>query len=340
MNTAHRQPEGPPSPGTGAGRRALLALGAATLLAFSASGHAQEWPTKPIKLVISWPAGGGGDTVARMVAAGLSKNLGQPVVVDNRPGAGGKIGTLSVVRAQPDGYTLLFAAPSELSVAGATVRAMPYDPLKDLQPVTQIMTGPYILAANPGFPPNTLAELIAYAKANPGKVNYSSFGNNTLNHLYGEHLNAVAGIRTTHVPYKGSAPAMADLVAGQVHYMFDNAASILPLVKAGKLKAIAVMAPQRLPDAGSLPTIAESGLPDFGTGTWLGVLAPANTPPAIVNKLSKELSAVLHTPDMVRQFEERHIRPVGNSPEEFGRLIQSELTRWQAVVQKAGLVLE
>jgi tripartite-type tricarboxylate transporter receptor subunit TctC len=331
-----------PAAGSGptVGRRAVLASGVAALLAVSGEGHAETWPSRPVRRVVSWPAGGGGDTIARIVATSLSKNLGQPVVVENRAGAGGKIGTLSVVRSQPDGYTLLFAAPSELSVAGATVRSMPYDPLKDLLPVTQIMNGPYILAATPGFAPNTLPELVAYARANPGQVNYSSFGNNTLNHLYGEQLNAVAGIRTTHIPYKGSAPAVADLVAGQVQFMFDNAGSILPLVKSGKLKAVAVMAPQRLPDATGVATIAEQGYPDFGTGTWLGVLAPAGTPQPIVDKLATELAAVLKSPDLVKQFEERNVRAVGGSPQEFGQLIQSELAKWKMVVAKAGLSLE
>lgn len=320
--------------------RILAGLCLSILLAIPASAQTQQWPTKPIKLIVSWPAGGGGDTVARIVATPLSTSLGQPVVVENRPGAGGKIGTLSVVRSEPDGYTLLFAAPSELSIAAATVRSMTYDPVKDLQPITQVMAGPYVLAAHPDFPPNTLAELVARAKANPGKINYASFGNNTLNHLYGAQLNAVTGMDTVHVAYKGSAPAIADLVGGQVQYMFDNAASVLPLVKAGKLKAIAVMAPQRLPTASTVPTLGEAGLVDFGTGTWLGVLAPAKTPKPIVDKLHDELAGVLRSPELTKQFEGRNIQPIANTPEEFGRLIQSEISKWQQLVAKIGLKLD
>ena len=196
------------------------------------AAQAPAYPTKPIRLIISWPAGGSADGVGRLVAERLSKNLGQPIIVDNRAGAGGTIGTQAVVRAEPDGYTLLFAAPSELSIAAATVKALPYDPTRDLQPITQVMRGPYVIAAHPSFPPNTLPELVAYAKANPGKVNYASFGASTLNHLYGEMLKSRAGIDTVHVPYKGGAPAMTDLLGGQVQYMFENIGLILPMVKA------------------------------------------------------------------------------------------------------------
>jgi tripartite-type tricarboxylate transporter receptor subunit TctC len=304
------------------------------------AGAQTAWPAKPVRFIVSWPAGGGADAVARIVADPLAKRLGQQVVVENRPGAGGKIGTLSVVRAEPDGYTLLFAAPSELSIAAATVAQMQYDPLKDLQPLSQVMRGPYILVAHPSFPPNTLSELVAYAKANPGKVNYSSFGNNTLNHLYGELLNLSAGINVTHVAYKGSAPALTDLLAGQVQYMFDNAGVLLPHVKSGKLKAIAVMAPQRLAMVESTPTMAEAGMGDFGAGTWLGLLAPAKTPRPVVDKLHAELVALLKTPEMGKIFEARGIQAVANTPEEFGRELQAEIARWRDVAAKAKLKLE
>ena len=301
---------------------------------------AQAYPSKPVRMIVSWPAGGGGDTVARIVAEPLSKRLGQQIVVENRPGAGGKIGTLSVVRADPDGYTLLFAAPSELSIAAATVAQMQYDPAKDLQPISQVMRGPYVLVAHPSFPPNTLAELVAYAKSNPGKVNYSSFGNNTLNHLYGELLNVSAGINVTHVAYKGSTPALTDLLAGQVQYMFDNAGTVLPHVKSGKLKAIAVMAPQRLSMVETTPTMAEAGMGDFGAGTWLGILAPARTPKPVVDKLHGELVALLKSPEMTKVFEGRGIQAVANTPEEFGRVLEAEIAKWRDVAAKAKLKLE
>ncbi len=304
-----------------------------------AIAQATGWPNKPVRFVVSWPPGGGADSVGRLVAERLTKSLGQQVIVDNRAGAGGTIGTLAVVRAEPDGYTLLFAAPSELSVAAATVKGLQYDPVKDLQPITQVMRGPYLLVAHPSFPPNTVAELIAYAKANPGKINYSSFGNNTLNHLYGEMFKSAAGIDTLHVPYKGSTPALNDLLGGQVQYTFDNLGVVLPLVKAGRLKALAMMAPQRLPTANTVPTLAEAGL-DMGSGTWLGLLAPAKTPKPIVDRLRAEVVTALNSPELRKTFEERSIVPVGDTPEEFGRLIQRETTQWRELVAKIGLKSE
>ena len=316
----------------------LLKLGVLCAMLVPGPGAAQApaYPAKPIRFVISWPAGGSADGVGRLVAERLAKGFGQPVVVDNRAGAGGTIGTTAVVRAEPDGYTLLFAAPSELSIAAATVKSLPYDPTRDLQPITQVMRGPYVLAAHPGFPPNTLPELVTYAKANPGKVNYASFGASTLNHLYGEMLKSKAGIDTVHVPYKGGAPALVDLLGGQVQYMFENIGLIIPMVKAGKLKALAVMAPQRVPSASTIPTMAESGL-DMGNGTWLGLLAPAKTPKPIIDRLRAEVVAALNSPELRKSFEERVIQPVGNTPEEFGGQIQLEVTQWRQLAAKIGL---
>ncbi len=295
-----------------------------------------SWPTKPIRLVIPWPPGGNADSVGRLLSDRLARTLGQPIVVDNRSGAGGTIGAQAVVLAEPDGYTLLFAAPAELSIAAATVKTLPYSPMKDLQPISQVMRGPYLLVANMAFPPNTLAELVAYAKENPGKVNYASFGNNTSNHLYGEMLRSLTGIDTVHVPYKGGPPALADLLGGQVQYMFENVGVMLPLVKAGKLKAIAAMAAQRLPSAPTIPTLAESGA-EMGHGVWLGLLAPAKTPRSIIERLHGEVVLALNTAELRKAFDERSIQPVGNTPEEFGNLIQSEAAQWRRLVEKIGL---
>jgi tripartite-type tricarboxylate transporter receptor subunit TctC len=315
-----------------------LVLAAYCSLAYAgvAAAQASAWPAKPIRVIISWPPGGNADSVGRLLTERLSKSLGQAVVVDNRPGAGGTIGTQAVVLAEPDGHTLLFAAPAELSIVAATVKTLAYDPIKDLQPISQVMRGPYVLVANPAFPPNTLAELVAYAKANPGKVNYASFGNNTSNHLYGEMLRSITGIDTVHVPYKGGPPAVTDLLGGQVHYMFENVGGMMPLVRAGKLKALAVMAPQRLPGAPTVPTLAESGA-DMGHGVWLGLLAPAKTARPIVEKLHSEVVAALASPELRKAFEERSIQPVGSSPEEFARLILSETVQWRKLVEKMGL---
>jgi len=224
-------------------RRAFVA---ALLLACALPGPGlaqTAWPTKPVRIVVAYPPGGSTDIAARLLAERLGKALGQQVIVDNRGGAGGTIGALSVVRADPDGYTLLLAASPEVSIAPTTMKSMSYDPVKDLQPITLVGQVPFFLVANPQFPPNTLGELIAYAKANPGKVNYSSYGNNTSNHLVGELFKATAGIDTVHVPYKGSGPSIIDLIAGQVQYTFDTPAATLNQVRAGKLKAIAVATP-------------------------------------------------------------------------------------------------
>ena len=323
-----------------ASRGLLVAMFALAMTVAAPAAHAQAWPSKPIKMIVSYPPGGGAAVVARIVAERLSRSLGQPVVVENRAGAGGTIGTLSVVRADPDGYTLTFSAPSELSVAAATFKELPYDPLKDLQPVSQVMRGPYLLVANPNFPPNTMAELIAWARANPGKGNYSSFGNNTLPHLYGEMLKSNTGIDVLHVAYKGSAPSVADLVGGQVNYSFDNVGVVLPLVKAGKLKALAVMAPQRLASAPTVPTMTEAGVPGFEVGTWYGVMAPAKTPKPVVDRLHAELVAILAAPDMRKILDDRALVPLGNTPEEFARALAGEVAQWKTLAAKIGLKQE
>lgn len=298
------------------------------------------WPTKPVRLVVAYPPGGSTDIASRLLAERLSRTLGQQVVVENRGGAGGTIGALSVVRAEPDGHTLLFAASPEVSIAPVTMKAMPYDPVKNLVPITLVGSVPFFLVANPGFPPNTLAELIAYAKANPGKVNYSSYGNNTSNHLVGELFKLNAGINTVHVPYKGSGPSITDLVGGQIQYTFDTPAATLNLVKSGKLKAIAVTTPQRIANAQTVPTMAEAGLPSFTGGTWFGLLAPASTPKPVVDKIHAEVVAALNSPEMRKAFQERDIIAGGNTPAEFGRFIEAEVTKWRDLANKVGIVAE
>jgi len=295
------------------------------------------WPTKPVRVVVAYPPGGSTDIAARLLAERLGKALGQQVIVDNRGGAGGTIGALSVVRADPDGYTLLLAASPEVSIAPTTLKSMSYDPVKDLQPITLVGQVPFFLVANPQFPPNTLGELISYAKANPGKVNYSSYGNNTSNHLVGELFKATAGIDTVHVPYKGSGPSIIDLIAGQVQYTFDTPAATLAQVRAGKLKAIAVATPERLANAPGVPTMAESGLPGFIGGTWFGLLAPARTPKPIIDRLHAETAALLNGPELRRAFEERDIIPGGNTPDEFGRFIAAEVGKWKTLAARIGL---
>jgi len=312
-------------------------LAAAALACSPGTAQAQNWPTKPIKFVVAYPAGGGADFIARLFSERMSKLLEQPVVVENRPGAGGTLGALSVVRADPDGYTLLIAAISEISIAPATYKALPYDPEKDLVPVIQLARWPQILVASPNFPPNTLSEFIAYVKANPGKVSYSSFGNNTLNHVNGERFKVTAGIDALHVPYRGSGPSLTDLMGGQIQYTFDAPSVTLNLINAGKIKAIAVAATERLPNAGNIPTFAEAGLP-FIVSSWIGMLAPPNTPQAIVDKLNKTAIEVMSLPETRAAFEKSSLLLGGGSQADFAKIIHAEIADYRALAPKIGVV--
>jgi tripartite-type tricarboxylate transporter receptor subunit TctC len=323
-------------------RKSLLlavALGVALSCGFSVA-HAQAWPAKSIKMIVGYPPGGGADVIARILAERLSRSLGQQVVVENRAGASGTIGTNAVTRADADGYTLLLATISDLSIAPAMNKSLPFDVEKDLQPIIQVARGPYLLVANPNFPPNTLPEMVAYLKANPGKVSYSSFGEKTLPHLFGEMFKAAAGVDSLHVPYKGSGPSIADLVGGQIQYSFDNPAVTLALVKGGKLKAIAVTSTQRLPGADSIPTVVEGGQPELVGGTWYGLLAPAKTPRPIIDRLNADMVAILKSPEMVKILEDRYFQPVGGTPEDLGRYMTREIAQWRQLAAKIGLKIE
>lgn len=321
-------------------RHLLPILLAAAIAVAGAHAQTPVWPTKPVKIVVAYPPGGSTDIAGRLLAERLTKITGQSVVVDNRGGAGGTIGALSVVRAEPDGYTLLLAASPEVSIAPTTMKAMQYDPVKDLIPITLVGVVPFFLVANPDFPPNTLAELIAYTKANPDKVNYSSYGNNTSNHLVGELFKSQAGIKSVHIPYKGSGPSIVDVMGGRIQYTFDTPAATLGQVKAGKLKAIAVATPKRLGNAPNVPTMAESGLPGFVGGTWFGLLAPAKTPKAIIDKIHDDVVAALNSPELRKAFEDKDIIPGGDSADEFGKFIQSEVAKWRDLAGKVGIVAE
>ena len=318
-------------------RRQFVLASVAAPVAGISLAQSSSWPNRPVRIVVAYPPGGSTDIAGRLLAERLSKSLGQQVVVENRGGAGGTIGALSVVRAEPDGYTLLLAASPEVSIAPTTVKAMQYDPVKDLQPITLVGQVPFLLVANPGLPANTVAELIAYAKANPRKVNYSSYGNNTSNHLVGELFKATVGIETTHVPYKGSGPSIIDLIGGQVQYTFDTPAATMGHVRAGKLKALAVAQPQRLANAPSIPTMSEAGVPGFVGGTWFGLLAPARTPKDVVDRIHAEAASALQSPELRKAFEDRDIIPGGNTPDEFGRFIQAEVAKWRDLATRIGL---
>ena len=315
----------------------FAAASLAALLPGVALAQVAQWPVKPVKLIVAYPPGGTTDIAGRLLAERLSANLGQQVLVENRAGAGGMIGAQSVVRADPDGYTLIMAASPEVSIAPVTVKTMQYDPQKELQPIVLVGQVPFLLVASPAFAPNNVAELVAYAKANPDKVNYSSFGNNTSSHFAGELFKVVTGIASAHVPYKGSGPSIIDVMGGQIQYTFDAPPAVLGHVQSGKLKALAVATGKRLPNAPNVPTMAEAGFPGVAGGTWFGLLAPAKTPRAVIDRINAAANSVLSAAEFRKVFEDRGIVPGGGTPEEFGRFIASEITKWQQLAAAVGI---
>ena len=323
-----------------------LVLVLAWLLAASGLPSAQaqavppDYPSKPIHFVVPFPPGGPLDTIARVLGEKMSAAWGQPVVVENRPGAGGGIGAEFVARAPADGYTLLMGAVSTHAINVSLYRKLPYDPLTDFIPVTQVAVVPNVLVLNPGVPANSVGELIALARARPGTLNFASGSNGSTGHLAGELFKSMAKVDMQHIPYKGATPAMSDLLAGQVSLMFDNLASAAPFIKAGKLKALAVTTARRSPLFPELPTLAESGLPGFDLSTWFGVFVPAHTPAATVAKLNAELVRILKTPELRERLSALGAEPVGNSPEQFLAYIRSEIPKYAKVIRESGATVD
>ena len=321
-------------------RRTFLLISAAAALQGTAFAQSAPWPSRPIRVVIGYPPGGSTDVAGRLLAEQLGRRLGQQIVVENRAGAGGTLGASAVVRAEPDGYTLLLAASPEVSIAPITMKAMPYDPVRDLQPITLVGQVPFFLVVNTGLPVNTLEEFIAYARANPANLNYSSFGKNTSNHLAGELFKVLTGTRGVHVPYRGSGPSIVDLIGGQVQYSFDTPPAVLEHVRAGKLRALAVATRQRLASAPQVPTFAEAGLPGFSGGTWFGLFAPAKTPRAVIDRINTEAVSLLNSSKLSNAFADRGIVATPQTPEEFDRFVQSEVSKWKNLAGKVGIVAE
>lgn len=311
-----------------------------TALLVSTAHADSNFPSKPITLVVAFAAGGGTDTAARLVAKDLATELGQPIIVENRPGAGGAIGAVGVTRAAADGYTLLFGSGSELDVLPAVKVKAPYDTLKDFTPITEVGTVSFALAVSPSLHTNSVGELIAYARANPGKLNFASFGIGSTNHLIGEAFARKNGLSLVHVPYKGSAAAVTDLLAGQVQLTFDTASVMMPLVRSGSLKGLATLSPERSPLAPELPTMAESGLSDFTFEGWLGVLAPRGTPAAIVDRLHAALAKVLRLPALAEALQERGVRVVASTPDEFGAFMKADVAKWGEIARAADIRME
>jgi tripartite-type tricarboxylate transporter receptor subunit TctC len=314
-------------------------LVAAALVAVPTEASAQAFPSKPVTLVVPFPPGGTTDVLARTVAQKLNESWGQPVVVDNKPGAGATIGATYVARAPADGYTLLMGAVHH-TIATGLYASLPYDFQKDLAPVTVVALVPNVLAVNPQVPAKTVKELVAYGRANPSKLSYGSNGQGTLQHLIGEQFASLEGVEMLHVPYKGSGPLTTDLLAGQVTMSFDTITPVLPHIKAGKLRALAVTTAKRSPSLPDVPTLAESGLAGFDQGSWFGILAPARTPPEVVAKLNAEIVRILNMPDVQKKFEDIGAQKVGNTPQEMAALIRGDSERYAGVVKKAGIKVE
>ena len=308
-------------------RRHWIGLACAALCAAASPlAVAQDYPNKPVKLVVPYPPGGPTDIVARAVAQKLQERLGQPFVIDNKPGAGANLGAEAVARSAPDGYTLVVATTAH-AINPALFAKLNYSLLKDFAPVSQLTSGPLVIVANPALPANNVAELIALAKSRPGGLNFASSGNGQSTHLSAELFSAMAGVKMSHVPYKGSAPALTDVMAGQVDLMFDTMLSSMPHVKGGKLKALAVTSAQRSPVAPGVPTVAESGLPGYEAIAWNGLLAPAGTPKEVIARLSTELKAVLESPEIRQRFDAQGFAAAWNTPAAYGTLLQSEVDK-------------
>ena len=297
---------------------------------------AQAWPTGPVRIIVPYVPGGTIDITARLMSTKLSQAWGQPVVVENRGGAAGTIGANVVAKAAPDGHTLLLAAASELTIAQTTIKNMPFNALTDFTPIVLVARSPFLLVVNSKVPATNLAELIALAKRQPGKLNYGTSGAGTTTHLVAELFNSAAGIQTTHIPYKGSGLMMSDLLGGQVDMAFDTIATTKPHIDAGALRAIGATSPRRLPAAPNVPTFDEQGLKDFVGGSWVGFLGPAGLPTAVVARIHDDVVALLAS-GLADELSRRGLDPAGSSAAQFADLIRSEHTKWTAVALRAGL---
>jgi tripartite-type tricarboxylate transporter receptor subunit TctC len=300
---------------------------------------AQGYPGKPVRMIVPFPAGGGIDTVSRLIGPKLAEGLGQPFLVDNRVGASGTLGTDLAAKAAPDGYTLLATFASH-AMNATLYQNLPFDTLNDFAPITLIATVPNILVVNPSLPVKTVKELIALAKLHPGELRYASIGSGTPAHLSAELFNLMAGITMTHVPYKGAPPSMIALISGEVQLTFTTVLVALPHVNAGKLRAVAVCSLKRSTAMPAVPTVDESGLKGYESTAWYGLLAPAKTPPAIVERLNRETARVLQLPDIRESLLKQGAEPVGSTPEEFGKLIRADLEKWTKVVKATGARVE
>ena len=317
-------------------RRTVFAL---ILAAAAASAAAQTYPTKPVRLIVPLAAGGPTDILARMVSQNISDNWGQPIVVDNRPGANTNIGTTAVAQSAPDGYTLLLTV-NNLTINPTFYPNPGFDPLKDFAPVSLFATSPLILMVNPGLGVKTVPDLIALAKAKPGELAFGSPGNGSAPHLAGELLNTLAGVKLLHVPYKGITGAMTDLIGGRLALMFAGSPLALPNAKAGKVVALATTGPKRTPAAPELPTVAEAALPNYDLSLWYGLLAPAGTPQPIIQRLHAELARIIALPAVTQQWATLGAEPVSTTPEQFDAFLKDDIVKWRKVIRESGAKMD
>jgi tripartite-type tricarboxylate transporter receptor subunit TctC len=307
---------------------------------FTTLSFAQPYPSKPIHLIVPFPPGGPTDIVGRLVAQKISEGVGQPVVVENRPGAGGTVGSLAAAKSPPDGYTLLYGSTSTLAIAPSLYRNLTYDPRKSFAPISLVSRGPILVAVNDKVPARTLKEFIDLAKKSPGKLSYGSGGNGTPPHLAGELFKAVAGVDLLHVPYKGGAPAINDVAGGQVEAVFEGQVALLPHLQSGRIRALAITGAKRNPALPDVPTVAEAGLPQYDANFWSGLVAPAGTPAETVNRLNSVLLKALSSADVRETLARQGLEPSGNSPQEFAKYIAAELEKWAAVVKTSGAKID
>ena len=306
----------------------------------AATAFAQPYPSKPIHLIVPFPPGGGNDTVARALAQQLGPDLGQPVVIDNRPGAGGSVGAELAARAPADGYTLFLAGVGSHAVNPNLHAKLPYDAVKDFAPITLVASAPSVLVVNPGVPARTIDEFTAFARANPGKLNYASNGNGSAAQLAAAMYESMAGVKMVHVPYKGIAPAMTDLMSGEVQLMFGTIVALVPHIQSGKLRALAVTSTKRSALLPEVPTLAESGLPEYQAGSWYGILAPAGTPREVIERLHGAIVKALRQPEVAKRLAAEGAEVIGSTPDEFGAHLKAEIARVGKVVRAAGIRIE
>ena len=298
--------------------------------------RAQDYPAQPVKLVVPFPAGGGTDALARWFAKGLEAKLGQPFVVENRAGSGTTLGAGFVARAAPDGYTIMLGTSSTYAIAPNVYKKVPFDPAKDFAPIALVAEVPFVLVVNPALPVKSVAELVALVRGKPGAMSYASAGIGTQHHVNAELLKTLTGIEMTHVPYRGGGPALQDVIAGHVPIYFGDVSTVMPLARAGKVRALALTISQRLDAFPDIPTMHEAGITNYNASAWQAFVAPANTPAPIVARLNKALLEVVNSPDTRGRFHELGLRPLTSTPDELGAFIKSELVRWGKVVDAAG----